>query len=159
MKKNIFVTTGSVLHFDFLIKLIDSVNFNNKYNIIAQIGKGKYIPKNLKCFKFTTNISKYYGWADIIITHTGGTTLSEICLLNKKAIAISNPLGYKGIYEIAQKFDELGYLKYVDFKNIDGKFADFEKIIRDVLDGKYKFKKYTRKKQAIGQEIIKFLDL
>jgi len=157
MKQKIFVTTGSSLEFDDLIKITDYINNNKKYDVVCQIGKGKYKPKNLKFFKFTTNIDKYYTWADLILTHTGGTTLSEICLLNKKAIAISNPLGYKGIYEIAKKFSELGYLKYIDFKEVKEDKLYLEKSIDQILDVKFKFKKYKKIKQEIGKEIINFI--
>jgi beta-1,4-N-acetylglucosaminyltransferase len=159
MRPKIFITTGSVLEFDSLIKIVDKINKDKKYNVVAQIGKGKYVPKNITTFKFTKNINKYYSWADLIITHTGGTTLSEICSKNKKAIAISNPRGYNEIYEIAKHFDELGYLLYIPFEKIDHNFKYLEEKIDLILSSKIKFKKYIKESNTIGKEIQKFLKI
>ncbi|HRS42506.1 MAG TPA: glycosyltransferase [Candidatus Diapherotrites archaeon] len=159
MKSKIFITTGSVLEFDCLIKIIDKINKNKKYNIVAQIGKGIYKPKNITTFTFTKNIKKYYDWADLIITHTGGTTLSEICLNKKKSIAISNPKGYRDIYEIAEHFDKLGYLLYIPFEKIEKNPKLLESKIDLILSSKIKFKKYIKENNTIGKEILKYLNI
>ena len=159
MRSKIFITTGSVLEFDSLIKIVDKINKNKKYNIVAQVGKGIYKPKNITTFSFTKNINKYYDWADLIVTHTGGTTLSEICLKGKKAIAISNPRGYKEIYEIAEHFDKLSYLLYIPFEKVEKNSKLLENKIDLILSSKLKFKKYAKENNTIGKEIFKFLKI
>ena len=159
MRSKIFITTGSVLEFDSLIKIVDKINKNKKYNIVAQIGKGIYKPKNITTFSFTKNINKYYDWADLIITHTGCGTTTEICLKGKKAIAISNPRGYKEIYEIAEHFGKLGYLLYIPFEKIEKNSKLLEDKIDLILSSKIKFKKYVKENNTIGKEIFKFLKI
>lgn len=159
MRPKIFITTGSVLEFDCLIKIMDRINKNKKYNIVAQIGKGVYKPKNIRTFSFTKNINKYYDWADLIITHTGVGTITEICFKGKKAIAISNPRGYKEIYEIAEHFEKLGYLLYIPFEKIENNSKLLENKIDLILSSKTEFKKYVKENNTIGKEIFKFLKI
>ena len=154
-KLKIFVTTGSVLEFDCLVKIIDNINKDKRYDIICQIGNGKYIPRNLKHFKFTNNINKYYSWADLIITHTGVGTIIEICSLNKKAIAISNPKA-KDNHELVKKFHKEGYLLYIPFEDIENNEQLLNKKIIEVIKNKT-FKKYIKKENNIGKEILKYL--
>jgi beta-1,4-N-acetylglucosaminyltransferase len=159
MRSKIFITTGSVLEFDCLIKIMDKINKNKKYNIVAQIGKGIYKPKNITTFSFTKNINKYYDWADLIITHTGAGTTFELLKKNKKMISISNPRGYKEIYEIAEHFDKSGYLLYIPFENIEKNPKLLEDKIDLILSSKIKFKKYVKENNTIGKEIFKFLKI
>ena len=158
-KSKIFITTGSVLEFASLIKVMDDINKNNKYDIIAQIGKDNYKPKKIKFFKFADDLNKYYDWADLIITHTGIGTILELCQKQKKAIAISNPRGYKDIYEIAAHFDKLDYLLYIPFENIEKNSKLLETKIDQILSSKRKFKKYVKENNTIGKEIFKFLKI
>jgi len=157
IKSKIFVTTGSALEFDLLSKIIDIINKNKKYSVIIQIGKGNYKHKNCKYFKFTKDIDKYYDWADLVITHTGAGTLTELIINNKKVISISNPKGYDAISEIAIEFDKLKFIKYLSFYKIKNNYKYFIKIIVDILNNKIEFKKYYKKKENIGTEIMSFL--
>ena len=52
MKTKIFVTVGSTYPLDRLIKEIDIINKNKKYEIFAQIGKSEYNPKNINYAQF-----------------------------------------------------------------------------------------------------------
>lgn len=106
----IFVTVGSVAPFDELIEAADGLASEGKGGI-AQIGNGKYLPKNLKWFRFERDLSAYYRAADIIITHTGAGTLFEIIREGKKAIAIPNPHVIIN-HELAERLAQEGYIKY-----------------------------------------------
>ena len=158
MRSKIFITTGSVLEFDCLIKIMDKINKNKKYNVVAQIGKGIYKPKNITTFSFTKNINKYYDWADLIITHTGAGTTFELLKKNKKMISISNPKAIDN-HEIIKKFEDLGYLLYIPFEKIDKNPKLLEDKIDLILSSKLKFKKYVKENNTIGKEIFKFLKI
>jgi len=157
-KKNIFVTTGSFIEFDLLVKIIDNINTNKKYNVVFQIGGGNYTPKNGLYFKFDKNLNKYYKWCDLVITHTGAGTLTELHKKNIKTIAISNPKHYKDVAEIAQKFNSFNYIKFLEYNTIRYNIKLLIKTIEDILSNKIKFKKYKNKKETIGKEILKYIN-
>jgi beta-1,4-N-acetylglucosaminyltransferase len=156
MRSKIFITTGSVLEFDCLIKIMDKINKNKKYNVVAQIGKGIYKPKNITTFAFTKNINKYYDWADLIITHTGAGTTFELLEKNKKIISVSNPKAIEN-HEIIKKFEDLGYLLYIPFEKIENNSKLLEDKIDLILSSKIKFKKYVKENNTIGKEILLFI--
>jgi UDP-N-acetylglucosamine transferase subunit ALG13 len=82
----IFVTVGSQLPLERLIKTIDDWAINNKeYPIFAQIGHSKYTPKN---FSFCQSIEPidYHSRmsnSDIIIAHAGMGTIITALELGK----------------------------------------------------------------------------
>jgi len=156
MRSKIFITTGSVLEFDCLIKIMDKINKNKKYNVVAQIGKGIYKPKNITTFAFTKNINKYYDWADLIITHTGAGTTFELLEKNKKIISVSNPKAIEN-HEIIKKFEDLGYLLYIPFEKIEKNPKLLGDKIDLILSSKIKFKKYVKENNTIGKEILLFI--
>ncbi len=151
MKTKIFVTTGSVLEFDELIKQLDKINLNKQYNLTAQIGKGKYIPKHLNYFKYSKDLNKYFDWADIVITHTGAGTLFELLEKNKKIICISNPKATDN-HELAEKFAKEKHLIFLKGKDI----STLEKSIQSTIINK-EIKKYKPIKSTIGKEILKYI--
>ena len=150
-KPKIFITTGSVLEFDELIKVLDDINKTKKYDIIAQIGVGKYIPKNIKYFKFADKLEKYFNWGDIVITHTGAGTLFELLELNKKIICVSNPKAIDN-HEIAEKFARKNSLIFLS----ESELFKLEKYINKLLT-ENKIKKYHRPTCNIGIVILKFI--
>jgi len=88
----VFVTVGSVAPFDRLVMEADRLVGEGAFDGgIAQIGNGRYIPKNLKWFRFRKDLTEFYMQADLIITHGGAGTIFEILKTGKKAIAVPNP--------------------------------------------------------------------
>jgi len=88
----IFVTVGSVAPFDTLIREVDDLAGRGLIKeTVAQIGNGKYAPKNCKWFRFERDLKRYYQDAEIIITHNGAGTLFEVLPLGKKIIVVPNP--------------------------------------------------------------------
>jgi beta-1,4-N-acetylglucosaminyltransferase len=152
-RKKIFVTTGSSLEFDLLSEELDKINKNKEFEIIIQIGCGKFFPKNCKYFKFEKNISSFYDWADVVVTHTGAGTLFELLEKKKKVISVANPFGIYGIYELPIYLDKKKYIKYVSYININ----ELKNILENIFNNKIKFKIYKKEKQEIGKEIIKYL--
>ncbi|MFH1249402.1 MAG: PssE/Cps14G family polysaccharide biosynthesis glycosyltransferase [archaeon] len=85
----IFVTVGTG-KFDSIIKEIDRISPTLKEKIIAQIGNGKYVPKNFKYFRFNQSLDEYYKKSKLIISHGGAGTIYELLKMKKKVIAIAN---------------------------------------------------------------------
>ncbi len=87
----IFITVGTG-RFEELVKEADRLVGSGKIKekTIVQIGKGQYIPKNCEWFRFKPNLHDYYKKANLIISHGGTGTISEILKLKKKLIAVPN---------------------------------------------------------------------
>jgi beta-1,4-N-acetylglucosaminyltransferase len=151
-RKKIFVTTGSSLEFDLLSEELDKINKNKEFEIIIQIGCGKFFPKNCKYFKFEKNISSFYDWADVVVTHTGAGTLFELLEKKKKVISVANPLAVEN-HEFPISLGKKKYIKYVSYININ----ELKNILENIFNNKIKFKIYKKEKQEIGKEIIKYL--
>lgn len=109
----IFITLGTVLPYDDLIKKVDSLKALLKLDdkIYAQIGNGKYIPKNIKYLRFVGNMDEVYKRADIIISTCGAGTILENITHGRKLIVVNNP-GITGghEWELVSKLEALGCL-------------------------------------------------
>lgn len=151
-KKKIFVTTGSSLDFDFLVKEVDKINASNLYSIIIQNGNGKYIPKNCIFFKYDKSLDKYFDWADLVITHTGAGTLFELLEKNKKTIVISNPDAISN-HELAIKFSKFKFCVFIPYIKINL----LKSKLLFIFNNKVKFNKYKLNTHTIGSEIISFI--
>jgi UDP-N-acetylglucosamine transferase subunit ALG13 len=86
----IFVTAGTQLPFDRLVKTIDNLASEFKdARFVVQALKAKYTPVNVETFGWVTSVEfdEYIAEADLIISHAGtGTIISA--LLNKKPIIV-----------------------------------------------------------------------
>ena len=87
------MTVGTSLPHDELIMKIDSLVKDGtiKADVVAQIGEGKYIPKNIEYIRFAPNLDEYYHEADIIISNCGAGTIMENVTKGRKLIVIQNP--------------------------------------------------------------------
>ena len=142
----IFVTVGTS-KFDDLVKAVDSLAKDMKEDFTVQIGKGEYIPRNCKWFRFETPLSKYFKRSRLVITHGGAGTLFECLNLDVKVIAISNPKA-KGEHQ-SDLIDELDKENYIIV-------SDLNQLRRAIRETK-KLKKYIVPKCEIGEKIIEFL--
>lgn len=92
MKKKIFVTLGSQkFQFDRLLKSIDKVcQESDEYEIFAQIGYSKYVPKNFeyRAFLDRDQFTEQLNNADIVITHGGTGAIIGAVKKGKKVIAV-----------------------------------------------------------------------
>lgn len=146
----IFVTVGTG-QFDLLIKEIDRLAPNLNHDVIAQIGKGEYIPKNISYFRFKKSIQEEYKKADIIIAHAGAGTTYEILPLNKKLISVANLQRTDNHQlDIVKKLSREKYLLWC--KNIH----HIHKCINDIKN--IRFKKYFPPKNGIAAIIKKYID-
>lgn len=109
----IFITVGTVLPYDALIQMMDTMRalLKVKDKVYAQIGRGKYIPKNMKYLRFVGNMNEVYERADIIISACGAGTVLENVVHGRKLIVVQNP-GITGRYErdLVSKLESLGCL-------------------------------------------------
>ena len=62
-----------------------------KDEVFAQIGAGKYIPKNIEYIRFAPSLEDYYQKADIIVSNCGAGTIMENVTKGHKLIVIQNP--------------------------------------------------------------------
>ena len=89
----IFVTVGTSLPHDELIQMIDKLVGEGSIQdrVIAQRGAGRYIPRNIKHFRFAPNLDVYYSDADIVISNCGAGTIMENTTKGRRLIVIQNP--------------------------------------------------------------------
>lgn len=78
----IFVTIGSELPFDRLIRLVDDwAGENNRQDVFAQIGNGTFRPSHIDYRRFLEppDFRKYFAEASIVVAHAGmGTVLTAL---------------------------------------------------------------------------------
>lgn len=145
----IFVTVGS-LAFDELIKKIDELIEKNKIRekVLMQIGDGSYKPKNAEFYKYKPSLQDDYKNADLIITHSGASTLIETIKLGKKIICVPNKKAAKNP-DIVIKFSKENYILVCnDLNNIE----EFLEKIKT-----FKPEKFKEIKCHIHERILEFL--
>lgn len=86
----IFLTVGTQLGFDRLVKAVDLwAKDNPRIDFFAQIGAGSYTPNNMSFTQYLTDdeYNKIFSLSDVIVSHAGmGTIISS--RLNSKPIII-----------------------------------------------------------------------
>jgi UDP-N-acetylglucosamine transferase subunit ALG13 len=109
----IFVTVGTSLPHDDLIREIDELVKDEKIknNVVAQIGSGKYIPKNIEYIRYAPSLEEYYQRADIVVSNCGAGTIMENVTKGRRLIVIQNPDITGGHeWEIVTKMEKGGHL-------------------------------------------------
>ncbi len=91
----IFVTVGTTLTFDDLIKHIDLLKEQGKIkeSVICQIGNGDYQPKHCEYFRFKPSVDEYLEQASLVICHGGTGSTLGVLSKGKKFVAVANPKG------------------------------------------------------------------
>lgn len=87
----IFITVGTQLGFDRLIKFMDEfANNNPTLEYFAQIAQGEYIPKQLPYCRFLTakQHNQYISKSDVVISHAGMGTIINCLVLSKPIILL-----------------------------------------------------------------------
>ncbi|MFW9961854.1 MAG: PssE/Cps14G family polysaccharide biosynthesis glycosyltransferase [Candidatus Thorarchaeota archaeon] len=87
----IFVTVGTA-HFDPLLQEIDNLIETGviKERVIAQIGRGSYLPRNYRYFRFMKSLTPAYDRAHIIISTGGAGTIMECAKRGLRLVVIEN---------------------------------------------------------------------
>lgn len=89
----IFVTVGTT-DFDELVRAMDRVAPTLGEEVIAQIGRGKYVPQHMEHFRFAPSLEPYYRRARVVVAHGGLGTVVEVLQRGIKLIGVSNPDRY-----------------------------------------------------------------
>ena len=89
----IFVTTGTTLAFDELIRAVDSLINAGRIidKVICQIGNGTYLPSHCEYFRFKPDITPWVDESSIVICHGGTGTVLSLIHKKKKFVAVANP--------------------------------------------------------------------
>ncbi|MFW9920887.1 MAG: glycosyltransferase [Candidatus Thorarchaeota archaeon] len=87
----IFVTVGTAFY-DPLICQIDSLVEQGLITdpVVAQIGRGQYIPKNFSYFRFLRNLDRAYSLAEVIVSTGGAGTTMECVTKGLKLVVVEN---------------------------------------------------------------------
>lgn len=125
----VFVTVGTGC-FDELIRKIDRL----AVEAVCQIGNGFYIPQNHRWFRMQKGLRRWYDWADVIVTHSGGGTLFEALPLGKRIIAVPN-LHRTDAHqcELADEFTRQGLLLKSSVEDLPRRL----RTVREIPRGRY----------------------
>jgi UDP-N-acetylglucosamine transferase subunit ALG13 len=89
----IFVTVGTT-DFDDLVRVMDRLAPTFGEEVIAQIGRGEYVPAHMEYFRFAPSLDPYYSRARVVVAHGGLGTAIEVMQRGIKLIGVSNPDRY-----------------------------------------------------------------
>ena len=87
----IFVTVGTA-HYDPLIQKMDDLIEQGEITetVIGQIGRGRYVPKHFKSFRFIKSLKRAYDKADVIVSTGGAGTTIECVTRGLKLVVVEN---------------------------------------------------------------------
>lgn len=87
----IFVTVGTA-HYDPLIESVDRLVGEGKIKepVVAQIGRGTYIPKNIRYFRFIKSLHTAYENSKIVVSTGGAGTTLECTRQGLPLIVVEN---------------------------------------------------------------------
>ena len=106
----LFVTVGTT-DFDGLIQTMDHLATKIDEKVIAQIGKGNYIPNHMDHFRFAPSLDRYVDMARIVISHGGLGTIMEVLQKGCRLIGVNNPDRYDlHQEELLEALEEQGHL-------------------------------------------------
>lgn len=91
----IFVTVGTTLPFDDLIRFIDCMVERGEIAepVRCQIGPGTYEPKHCEWFHFKPGLQADLDAASLVIGHGGTGTVTGLLAARKPFVAVANPAG------------------------------------------------------------------
>ena len=106
----IFITVGTT-EFNSLVAAADRLAASMEEEIVIQIGHGTVEPRHAAWFRFAPSLDEYYAATDLVITHGGLGTLTEVLHRGLRTVGVSNPDRYdRHQDQILQAFEEGGYL-------------------------------------------------
>jgi UDP-N-acetylglucosamine transferase subunit ALG13 len=108
----IFVTVGTA-HFDPLIAAMDKLVESGviKESVVAQIGRGSYLPRNFKYFRFMRTLKPAYDKAHVVISTGGAGIIMECVRRGIRLVAVENTALMEGHQsEIIGEMSRRGHL-------------------------------------------------
>lgn len=136
----IFVTVGTQLPFDRLVRAVDEIAPSMDEEIIVQTNNGTYRPRNTSCRDYlcAEEFDEIFRRARLIVSHAGmGTIISA--LMYKKPIVIMPRFAFLGEHRnehqfvTAMKMNELKYV-HVAYDNKQLRDMILNKDIRSLRD-------------------------
>ncbi len=108
----IFLTVGTA-HFDPLIEEMDRLVEQGvvKDKVVAQIGRGSYMPRTFPFFRFIRSLNTAYDWADVIVSTGGAGTTIECVKRGLQLVVVENRTLMEG--HQAQLIGELSRKKHL----------------------------------------------
>lgn len=87
----IFVTVGTA-HFDPLISEVDRLVGSGEITerVVAQIGRGSYIPQHIDYFRFIRSLEPAYSRASVIVSTGGAGTTMECVTRGLRLVVVEN---------------------------------------------------------------------
>ena len=115
----IFVTVGTA-HFNPLIeemdRLVDSGAIEEP--VVAQIGRGSYIPRNFRYFRYMRSLKPAYDRAHVIISTGGAGTIMECVKRGLRLVVVENTTLMEGHQsQLIQEMSRRGHLVWC--KNLE----------------------------------------
>jgi beta-1,4-N-acetylglucosaminyltransferase len=91
----IFVTVGTTLAFDDLVRAVDLMVERGQLveQVVCQIGRGKYEPRHCEHFRFAPDIGDRIETSAVVVSHGGTGSVSYLLSQQKPFVAVANPAG------------------------------------------------------------------
>ncbi|HSN75211.1 MAG TPA: PssE/Cps14G family polysaccharide biosynthesis glycosyltransferase [Anaerolineae bacterium] len=106
----IFVTVGTT-DFDALVIAADALAASSAEPVIIQIGHGEVEPQHAQWLRFAPSLDSYYDQADVVVTHGGLGTVTEVLRRGLRMVGVSNPDRFdRHQDQILQAFEQAGHL-------------------------------------------------
>lgn len=86
----IFLTVGTT-DFDPLVRRMDLLAEALEEEVVAQIGRGAYVPTHMQHFRFAPSLDPYLDRARLVVGHGGLGTAVEVLERGLPLVALSNP--------------------------------------------------------------------
>lgn len=113
----IFVTVGEQLPYDRLILTIDGWAMCSKYDVFAQVGRSKFVPRHIqyKDFLSQEEFKRKMLEADLVVSHAGMGTIISAVEYNKPILVMPRRAAFGEVrndHQIssAQRFAALNYV-------------------------------------------------
>ncbi len=155
----IFLTVGSALPFDRMVRLIDKANKLGMFDqsVFAQIGSGSYLPDSLEYTDFLSHSEYMQALSEshALISHAGIGSISAALKAEKPMLVMPRRKLHGELVDdhqalTAQKFSELGHvLAFETLKELQSGLRALPK---------FKPKPRTPAREGISEEIQIFVD-
>jgi beta-1,4-N-acetylglucosaminyltransferase len=86
----ILVTVGTT-DFDPLVRRMDELAPRLGEEVVCQIARGAYTPRNCAYFRFVPHLEEYLHPARLVVSHGGLGSVIEVIRLGKPLVGVSNP--------------------------------------------------------------------
>jgi beta-1,4-N-acetylglucosaminyltransferase len=106
----IFVTVGTT-DFDALVIAADRLVATTDEPVVIQIGHGEVEPQHARWLRFAPSLDPFYEQADVVVTHGGLGTVTEVLRRGLRMVGVSNPDRFdRHQDQILQALEQAGHL-------------------------------------------------